>query len=79
MYQHITRRLLMLLHMNATLQNRLGYKTIFDEESKKKELRGVSASVYPPKPVLDYSLLPPLDLNISQASRIDEIQRRVFL
>ncbi len=45
-----------------------GYKTIFDEESKKKVLRGVTASVFPPKPVLDFSLLPPLDLSIAQVS-----------
>ena len=47
-----------------------GYKTIFDEESKKKVLRGVSASVFPPKPVLDYSLLPPLDLTTAQVSHL---------
>lgn len=45
-----------------------GYKTVVDEESKTKELGGVSASIYPIKPVLDYALLPSLELTVAQAS-----------
>eukprot|EP00598_Pedospumella_elongata_P010117 CAMPEP_0184988574 /NCGR_PEP_ID=MMETSP1098-20130426/24586_1 /TAXON_ID=89044 /ORGANISM="Spumella elongata, Strain CCAP 955/1" /LENGTH=1180 /DNA_ID=CAMNT_0027513359 /DNA_START=83 /DNA_END=3625 /DNA_ORIENTATION=+ len=46
-----------------------GYKTVTDAESKSKQVQGVSAPVYPPKPVLDYSLVPSLDLTLAQASQ----------
>ncbi|RYH21016.1 hypothetical protein EON65_21745 [archaeon] len=45
-----------------------GYKTVVDEETKSKELGSVSATIYPIKPVLDYSLLPSLELTLAQAS-----------
>ena len=45
-----------------------GHKTVTDSESKTKQVQGVSAPVYPPKPVLDYSLLPSLDLSLAQAN-----------
>eukprot|EP00428_Durinskia_dybowskii_P061198 CAMPEP_0170384462 /NCGR_PEP_ID=MMETSP0117_2-20130122/16010_1 /TAXON_ID=400756 /ORGANISM="Durinskia baltica, Strain CSIRO CS-38" /LENGTH=1179 /DNA_ID=CAMNT_0010640211 /DNA_START=97 /DNA_END=3636 /DNA_ORIENTATION=- len=45
-----------------------GHKTSTDLESKAKQVQGVSAPVYPPKPVLDYSLLPSLDLTLQQAT-----------
>jgi ubiquitin-activating enzyme E1 len=45
-----------------------GHKTATDAESKTKQVQGVSAPVYPPKPVLDYSLVPSLDLTLAQAS-----------
>jgi ubiquitin-activating enzyme E1 len=45
-----------------------GHKTATDPETKNKQLQGVSASVYPPKPVLDYSLVPSLDITLQQAT-----------
>lgn len=45
-----------------------GYKTVTDPETKSKQTQGVSAPVYPPKPVLDYSLVPSLDLTLQQAT-----------
>lgn len=45
-----------------------GYKTAVDEDSKSKSQQGVSAPVYPPKPVLDYALIPSLELSLAQAS-----------
>eukprot|EP00981_Chlorochromonas_danica_P010908 scaffold3532_cov182-Ochromonas_danica.AAC.11 len=44
------------------------YKTVQDEETKTKEQSGVTATIYPIKPVLDYSLLPSLELTLAQAS-----------
>ena len=45
-----------------------GHKLVYDEELKKKVSQCVSTPVYPPKPVLDYSLLPPLDLTTAQVT-----------
>jgi ubiquitin-activating enzyme E1 len=47
-----------------------GYKTtlVDDDNGKNKQIQGVSASVYPTKPILNYSLLPSLDLNLPQAT-----------
>jgi hypothetical protein len=45
-----------------------GYKTVYDEDNKRKVLKGVSAPIYPPQVVLDYSLLPSLELSLAQAS-----------
>ena len=45
-----------------------GHKTVTDADSKSKQSQGVSAPVYPPKPVLDYTLIPSLDLTLAQAS-----------
>lgn len=45
-----------------------GHKTVADPETKNKQSQGVSAPVYPPKPVLDYSLVPSLELTLAQAS-----------
>lgn len=47
-----------------------GYKTTTEEEGKGKQRQGVSAPVYPPKPVLDYSLIPSLDLTLPQATML---------
>ena len=44
-----------------------GLKTV--EREGKKEKCSVSTSVFPPKPVLDYSLLPPLDLTKAKATQ----------
>lgn len=44
-----------------------GYKNI--EKDGKKEKTPVTTSVYPPKPVLDYTLLPTLDLSKAQATQ----------
>lgn len=45
-----------------------GRKTVVDEENKSTNV-SVSSPVYPPKPVLDYSLIPPLDLTMPQATQ----------
>ena len=46
-----------------------GYKNVVDEE-KKKTNAGVSAPLYPPKIVLNPSLLPPIDLTLAQATQM---------
>lgn len=43
-----------------------GYKSVYDEEAKKKVSQCVSAPIYPPKPALNYSLLPPLDISMAE-------------
>jgi hypothetical protein len=45
-----------------------GHKNVVDEEGKKTHV-GVSSPVYPPKPTLDYSLIPSLDLTLAQATQ----------
>jgi ubiquitin-activating enzyme E1 len=45
-----------------------GYKTVYDEDNKRKVVKGVSSPLYPPQVVLDYSLLPSLELSLAQAS-----------
>eukprot|EP00599_Poterioochromonas_sp_BG-1_P001083 CAMPEP_0173153034 /NCGR_PEP_ID=MMETSP1105-20130129/12607_1 /TAXON_ID=2985 /ORGANISM="Ochromonas sp., Strain BG-1" /LENGTH=1169 /DNA_ID=CAMNT_0014068867 /DNA_START=356 /DNA_END=3865 /DNA_ORIENTATION=- len=45
-----------------------GYVNKHDEENNQKQLKGVSTSIFPPAVVLDYSLLPSLDLTLPQAS-----------
>ena len=45
----------------------LGHGHKVDEETNKKVVVSISTPVYPPKPQLDYSLLPPLDLPLNQA------------
>jgi len=45
-----------------------GHKTVVDDENKKTHV-AVSCPVYPPKPVLDYSLVPSLDLTLPQATQ----------
>jgi hypothetical protein len=47
----------------------IGYKPVVNEDGKKEGMAGVSAPVYPPKAVLDYSLLPALDLSMAQATQ----------
>lgn len=44
-----------------------GKKSVTDE-SKEKRTQGVSTPIFPPKPKLDYSLLPSLDLTLAQAT-----------
>jgi ubiquitin-activating enzyme E1 len=46
----------------------VGYKTVIDPESKAKVSQPYSTPVYPPKVVLNYSLLPSLDLTLAQAT-----------
>lgn len=53
----------------------VGYKPVFDEDGKKTGIAGVSSPVYPPKVVVDYSLLPSLDLNLQQAARAIMVAR----
>ena len=45
-----------------------GHRTKMDEESKEKMVIGMTASVWPPKVELDYSLIPSLDLTLQQAT-----------
>jgi ubiquitin-activating enzyme E1 len=45
----------------------VGYKPTFDEDGKKVGTAGESTPVYPPKAVIDYSLLPALDLSMNDA------------
>ena len=45
-----------------------GHKQVYDEEAKKKVLQCVSTPVYPPKPQLDLTLLPPLDATTAQVT-----------
>lgn len=47
----------------------IGYKMGVDEDGKKTGLVGVSSPVFPPKAVLDPSLLPALDLTLPQATQ----------
>ena len=45
-----------------------GHKTVTDDENKETKV-SVSCPVYPPKPVLNYSLVPSLDLTMPQATQ----------
>lgn len=45
-----------------------GYKTVYDEDNKRKVVKAVTSPIYPPQVALDYSLLPSLDLTLPQAS-----------
>ena len=45
-----------------------GRKTVVDEENK-STIVSVSSPVYPPKPILDYSLIPSLELTMPQATQ----------
>ena len=45
-----------------------GHKTVDDEDNQKTKV-AVSCPVYPPKPLLDYSLVPALDLTLPQATQ----------
>ncbi len=47
----------------------VGYKAVKDEEGKGNGTAGVSSPVYPPKLLLDYSLLPNLELSLGEATR----------
>jgi hypothetical protein len=47
----------------------IGYKRGVDEEGKRTGLEGVSTLLYPPRAVLDPSLLPALDLTLPQATQ----------
>eukprot|EP00595_Chromulina_sp_UTEXLB2642_P001396 CAMPEP_0196764110 /NCGR_PEP_ID=MMETSP1095-20130614/5364_1 /TAXON_ID=96789 ORGANISM="Chromulina nebulosa, Strain UTEXLB2642" /NCGR_SAMPLE_ID=MMETSP1095 /ASSEMBLY_ACC=CAM_ASM_000446 /LENGTH=1138 /DNA_ID=CAMNT_0042118757 /DNA_START=162 /DNA_END=3578 /DNA_ORIENTATION=- len=46
----------------------VGYKNEVDSETKNKITKPFSTPVYPPKVVLDYSLLPSIDLTLPQAT-----------
>jgi len=46
-----------------------GVKPIIDENGKKTGMADVTSMVYPPKVILDYSLVPPLDLTFPQATQ----------
>jgi hypothetical protein len=45
-----------------------GHQTVVDEDNKATKV-SVSSPVYPPKPVLDYSLIPSLELTMPQATQ----------
>lgn len=45
-----------------------GYRNVVDEHTKQKQLSPVTSPVYPPKPILDYALIPSLDLTLAQAT-----------
>lgn len=46
-----------------------GKNPVVDENGKKKGMANVTTSVYPPKVILDYTLLPQLDLTLPQATQ----------
>lgn len=46
----------------------IGYKPVLDEDGKKTGVAPVTSPVYPATPILDYSLLPSLDLTLGQAT-----------
>jgi ubiquitin-activating enzyme E1 len=45
-----------------------GHKSVTDEENKSTNV-SVSSPVYPPKPILDYTLIPSLELTMPQATQ----------
>jgi len=46
-----------------------GKNPVLDENGKKKGMANVTTPVYPPKIILDYTLVPPLDLTLPQATQ----------